>query len=148
MKRIALNLAVALTLASTMSFAVIKPVVVNPDTLQWHPANDLQGAEVAVISGNPEKKEPFIARVKLPANFKIPVHTHDINEYDTVMTGTLYLGSGAKFDTDHALEVPAGSFVMIPAKLQHYAWTKEETILQVNGVGPWGMIYNHDKNKN
>ena len=26
-------------------------------------------------------------------------------------------------------------------KTNHFAWTKEETIVQVHGVGPWGFTY-------
>lgn len=129
------------TFTTAVALAASPVVVVNPDTLKWQPAADLPGAEFAVMSGNPEKHEPFIARVKLPANFKIPVHTHHINEYDTVVSGAIYLGTGAKFDAKHTQEISAGSFVMIPAKVQHYIFTKEETVLQVNGMGPWGMVY-------
>src|SRR3990167_2267007 len=141
MKKIVTSLFIALISAGTLAFAANGPIVVKSDTLQWHPANGLQGAEVAVISGNPEKKGPFIARVKLPANFQIPVHMHNINEYDTVISGAIYLGTGKTADLNNTKEIPAGSFVMIPAKLQHYAFTKEETILQINGMGPWGMVY-------
>jgi anti-sigma factor ChrR (cupin superfamily) len=141
MKKMMTSLVVALTLSSSMAFAANKLTVLSPSDLQWFPATDLKGAEVAIVSGNPEKKEPFIARVKLPANFQIPVHTHHINEYDTVISGALYVGTGAKFDADNGEKISAGSFVLIPAKLQHYIWTKEETVLQVNGMGPWGMVY-------
>src|SRR5688572_7480102 len=138
MKKIITSLFIALLSAGTLAFAANEAIILKSDTLQWHPANGLQGAEVAVLSGNPEKKGPFIARVKLPANFQIPVHSHNINEYDTVISGVLYFGTGTKIDADDVQEIHPGSFLMIPAKLQHYAWTKEETILQVNGMGPWG----------
>ncbi len=143
MKRIIMGIFIVLTSTMALASSSKEPIVIKSDTLQWYPARDLKGAEVAVVSGNPEKKGPFIARVKLPANFQIPVHTHNINEYDTVISGELYLGTGPKVDKDQAQAIPAGSFIMIPAKLQHYAWTKEETILQVNGTGPWGMVYKH-----
>jgi len=26
-------------------------------------------------------------------------------------------------------------------KTAHFAWNKEETIVQVHGVGPWGVTY-------
>lgn len=138
---IKLIFAVFLMGISLQTYAANEPTIVNPDTLKWAPSKSLPGAEVALISGNPEKKGPFIARVKLPANFQIPVHMHAINENDTVLSGKLFLGIGTEMNTEQGMEVPAGGFVMIPAKLSHYAWTKEETILQINGMGPWGMIY-------
>lgn len=141
MKKIVISLFITIVAAGTLAFAASEPSIVKSDHLQWQPANGLPGAEVAVVSGDPEKKGPFIARVKLPANFQIPVHTHHINEYDTVISGAWYLGTGAQFSANQAQKIPAGSFVMIPAKLQHYAFNKDETILQVNGMGPWGMVY-------
>ena len=144
MKKLIVGLVLALSLVGAAVAAPNKLVVVNSDSLQWKPANGLPGAEVAVISGDPTKKEPFIARIKLPANFTIPAHTHAINEYDTVISGVLNVGVGKTVDMNHGDAISAGSFIMIPAKLSHYAWTKEETILQINGVGPWGMIYKHN----
>ncbi len=147
MKQMILSAMIGL-LSINFAIAANQPTIVKPDTLKWQPANDLPGAEVAMMSGDPDKKEPFIARVRLPANFHIPVHSHHINEYDTVISGAFYLGIGNKVDANHMQKLSAGSFVMIPAKLPHYAWTKQVTILQVNGMGPWGMVYKKpDDNK-
>lgn len=144
MKKILVCLVVTVTLlVNVQAHSKSEPVVVSSDSLQWMAANGLPGAKVAIVSGNPEKKEPFIARIKLPANFQIPVHQHAINEYDTVISGILYLGVGDKADKSQVIKISKGNFVMIPAKLLHYGFTKKETVLQVNGVGPWGMIYNH-----
>jgi hypothetical protein len=35
----------------------------------------------------------------------------------------------------------AGAFGFWPAGMKHFAWTKGETIIQVHGVGPWGINY-------
>jgi len=29
----------------------------------------------------------------------------------------------------------------MPAKMHHFAWTKEETVLQVHAAGPWKFNY-------
>src|SRR6478735_7359921 len=85
-------------LSGVVQAATIKPVL--PDTLNWQDAHTLPpGAKVAILSGNPTKKEPFIARVKLPANYTIPPHSHPVPEYDTVLSGTLYVGTGDNFNT-------------------------------------------------
>ena len=119
----------------------ITTVLPDSDTLQWTDSKNLPGAKVAVLMGNPAKREPFIARIKLPADFTIPVHTHPVNEYDTVISGTYYFGSGDKINIEKVVALPAGSFVSIPARTEHYGLIKNETIIQVNGIGPWGMIY-------
>ena len=35
----------------------------------------------------------------------------------------------------------AGGFVRIPVGEAHFAWTEEETIVQLNGLGPFGIEY-------
>jgi hypothetical protein len=34
-----------------------------------------------------------------------------------------------------------GSFAVMPAGVRHFASMKGETILQLHGVGPWGITY-------
>ena len=41
--------------------------------------------------------------------------------------------------TTHAL--PAGAIGIIQPGAAHYAWTEDETIVQLNGTGPWGINY-------
>lgn len=135
-----------LALVSTGALATT-PVIVNPDNLHWQPIKELPGAEVAVISGDPSKKGLYVARVKFPANYQMAVHTHKVPEYDTVLSGTLYVGMGSTVDTEHGQKIVTGGFVTIPPNVPHYSWTKEETILQINGMGPWGTFYTNNNNK-
>jgi hypothetical protein len=37
--------------------------------------------------------------------------------------------------------MPAGGFLFLPAKMNHFAWTDEETIVQINGRGPFDIHY-------
>jgi quercetin dioxygenase-like cupin family protein len=114
----------------------------NQNLLDWHAVTNMPpGAEVAILSGNPEKSGHFVARVKLPANYIVPAHSHDINEYDTVISGTYYLGTGTIADAKVGVALHAGDFVEVPANLKHYGYTKEPTIIEINADGPWGMIY-------
>jgi quercetin dioxygenase-like cupin family protein len=132
----------AIGLSSHVYATTTQVVTATPEELKWTATQALPaGAEVTVLSGNPAKKELFSARVKLPANYIVPAHSHAITEYDTVISGTYYLGTGKVVDTEKGVALPAGSFAMLPPHTPHYGWTKEETVLQVSGVGPWGMIY-------
>src|SRR5688572_25151994 len=116
----------------TEASQVKKPIILNPDSLTWDEVHSMPpGVEVAVLSGDPTKKEPFVARIKIPAGYTVPVHSHAINEYDTVISGGYYLGFGHKVDMKQGTLLRKGSFVMIPAKMKHYGWTREETILQI-----------------
>jgi hypothetical protein len=37
--------------------------------------------------------------------------------------------------------LPAGSFMLMPPGTNHFAWVKEETIIQINGTGPWALNF-------
>ena len=119
--------------------------VVNSNNLKWVDLENMPaGAKMAILSGDPEKHEPFVVRIKLPGHYFIPPHRHPINEYDTVISGTLYIGLGHQKDLTKGHRVNAGDFTMIPANLEHYTWTKKDTILQIGGFGPWKTIYSKE----
>lgn len=125
-------------LLSNVSQAItLGPVVVKADNLKWFAVKDLPpGAEVATVFGDPTRHAYFIVRIKLPANYSIPRHTHPINEHDTILLGKLYFKVGSKSGS-----LAAGDFIEFPANVAHATWTKEETIIQINGVGPWKVVY-------
>ena len=51
------------------------------------------------------------------------------------------MGAGEKFEESAAKELPTGSFVVMPMKQPHFAMTKGETVVQLHGMGPWGITY-------
>jgi hypothetical protein len=118
-------------------------VMVVPDGLTWGegPASLPQGAKIAVIEGDPSKEGPFTMRGKLPANYKIPPHSHPGIEHVTVISGAFYMGLGETFDESKATKLPAGGFAVMDIGTKHFAFTKEETIVQIHGIGPWGINY-------
>ena len=114
-----------------------------PDQIQWGaaPPGLPAGAQMAVLDGNPEKKGSFTVRLKMPAGYKIPPHTHPTTERVTVISGNGHLGMGAKFDEAAGQSLPPGGFVVLPAGMQHFAWATEETILQIQSEGPFKINY-------
>ena len=118
------------------------PMTIAPKDLKWEDVPILPpGAKVAIIEGPLDQAAPFILRFKFPANYKVPAHWHPAVEHVTVLSGTLHMGTGDKLDTKKTHAVPAGGVVIIPAKTNHFGWTKEATVVQVHGVGPWGITY-------
>ncbi len=95
--------------------------MVAPKDLKWEDNPALPpGAKVAVIEGPLDQATPFIVRVKLPANYKIPAHRHPAMEHATVLSGTLHIGTGDKLDAKKTQAVPAGGVVIMPAKTNHF----------------------------
>jgi hypothetical protein len=62
-------------------------------------------------------------------------------EHVTVISGTFHMGKGDKFDMGKTKALTPGGFAIMQPGTQHFAWTKEETIVQIHSVGPWGVTY-------
>jgi hypothetical protein len=118
-------------------------IMVVPDGLTWNdgPASLPPGSKIAVIEGDPSKEGPFTMRIKLPANYKIPPHWHPAIEHVTVISGSLHMGLGETFDEATATKLPAGGFAVMDIGTKHFAFTKEDAVIQLHGIGPWGINY-------
>jgi quercetin dioxygenase-like cupin family protein len=117
--------------------------IVAPQQIKWAPAPAVlpPGAEVAVLFGDPTKEGLFAMRLKLPAGYSVPPHTHPVDEVVTVISGTFALGMGETADQSKAQALPAGSFFALPPDTAHYVFIDEETVIQISTVGPWGLTY-------
>ena len=115
----------------------------SPAEVKWKdgPASLPAGAKFAVLEGDPAKDGPFVMRLWFPDGFRIQPHWHPKVERVTVVSGTLNLGMGEKFDQSATRELPAGTFGFWPAGMRHFAWAKGETVLQLHGTGPWMITY-------
>lgn len=117
-------------------------IMVTPGDLKWVDVGSLPpGAKLAVIEGPMNEAVTITARLKLPANYQIPAHWHPGVERVTVLSGTFYYGMGDKLDAQKATALVAGSVIVMPPHMNHFAWTKEETVVQLNTTGPWGITY-------
>lgn len=127
----------------TASVSAEKPAahtVVAPEAINWLPFV-LPGTEIAVLSGDPAKPGPFVIRIKLHAELKVPPHWHPTDEHITIITGKAVVGMGEKFDLASGQEIAAGSYALLPKKMAHFIYAKEETITQVHGIGPFKVIW-------
>src|SRR5947207_13889369 len=118
-------------------------MVVTPADFKWQdgPPSLPKGTKMALLEGDPSKEGAFVLRVKMPDGYRIAPHTHPKDERVTVISGTLYLGRGGKFDQKAAKALPAGSYARTAALMKHFGWAKGETVLQLHGEGPWAIDY-------
>ena len=133
-----------LTVAQDMGGGAPAHILLAPDDIKWGdaPASLPPGAKLAVIEGNPKNAGLFTMRLKLPADYKILPHKHPADEHVTVISGMFCVGVNDKIDPAKTKELPAGGFAVAPAKIAMYAFTKDqETIVQIHGMGPWGIEY-------
>jgi len=118
-------------------------VMLTSGDLKWvdGPPSLPPGAKAAGMEGNAKEPGLFTMRLKFPANYKVSPHWHPADEHLTVISGTFYMGMGDKLDEAATKELPTGSFVVMPSKQPHFAMTKGETVVQLHGMGPWGITY-------
>jgi quercetin dioxygenase-like cupin family protein len=135
----------AVVLAGCISAAMAQDAhkMVSPEDIQWGPAPPVlpAGAEAAVLFGDPSKEGLFALRVKFPAGYAVPPHTHPVDEVVTVISGTFKLGMGETADASAATPLPAGSFFALPPETAHFASVDEETVVQITTTGPWALTY-------
>ena len=113
-----------------------------PADLKWADAPSLPpGAKIAVIEGKMSEAQAFTVRLSFPANYKLLAHWHPAVERVTVLSGTFHMGTGDKPDRARTMPLTAGSIAIMQPKTNHFAWTKEETVVQLHGTGPWGITY-------
>jgi quercetin dioxygenase-like cupin family protein len=120
-------------------------VIAAPVDAKWGPAPPLlpAGAQIAVLSGDPGKPAPYAVRLKFPANYAIPAHSHPTDENVVIVTGSLTFGMGDKLSKTAAANktLPVGGYALMPAGMNHYAFTTAGTTLILYGQGPVEFKY-------
>jgi len=147
--RIAVTVAIGLAVAAAVSVpkALAQTgdghTIVGASDIKWSPAPPSipPGAQAAILYGDPGKEGLFVLRLKLPKGYRLAPHTHPKPEIVTVISGTFQLGMGEAADLRKAQPLGAGSFLAMPPGMAHFAFTDEETVIQLNSTGPWSLTY-------
>jgi uncharacterized RmlC-like cupin family protein len=116
----------------------------TPDQIQYGPAPNFlpSGATLAVLEGNPMGATgDYTVRLKMPDGYKIAPHWHPKRENVTVISGTLKVGMGDKFDESKMMSFPAASFAYLDPSMHHYAMGSGETVVQIHGRSPLKFNY-------
>jgi quercetin dioxygenase-like cupin family protein len=134
--------AVAVTKLAAPASTAREHVSVSADQLKWMPAPPAfaKGAEMAVVAGDPSKKGMYVIRLKAPAGYIVPPHSHPLDEHVTVISGSLIYETGDKVDEKKAV-LKAGGFAKMPKGKVHYDVFVEDTVIQVHGEGPQGITF-------
>ncbi len=121
-------------------------VIATQAEAQWGPAPPMlpPGAQIAVLAGNPMGTGAYTIRVKMPANYAIPAHSHPTDENVVVVSGALTFGMGDKLAAGASTNktLSPGGFALMPADMNHFAYTTtEETTIVLYGQGPVEFKY-------
>lgn len=115
------------------------PTPILPDSLRWAGPPNIPALKAAWVLGADQKPGPYLLRVRLAANGRIPPHTHPDERSSTVLSGMIYVGFGETFDESKVVALPTGAVYVAPANVPHYVWAKDgDAEYQEAGVGPTG----------
>ena len=109
--------------------------------IEWKDFPSIAGAKIAVLEGPMNEAVPIIFRVKIPRGGKIPPHWHPGIEHVTTVSGHFAMGLGEKWDDKSMHTLGPGDVMIMQPKTAHYAMAKDEAVVQVHGMGPWGITY-------
>jgi anti-sigma factor ChrR (cupin superfamily) len=137
--------AVACGLALSVSASMAQTNMIDvpsPNDLKWVPAPAAfpKGAEYVVLSGD-MSTGPWVIRLKMPANYAVPPHTHTNIENVTVISGDVNIAMGAVLDKTKGTKIATGGYFMMPPGIQHYAYTEGGVIVQIHSGTPAGIAY-------
>jgi quercetin dioxygenase-like cupin family protein len=100
------------------------------------------GLQTVVIAGDAKSNGLYTMMFNLPANTKIPPHSHPDVRSCFVLSGTWYFAYGDVRDEAQLKTLPAGSHYTEPAGMNHFAETRDEPVIaECTAVGPTGTTF-------
>lgn len=136
--------AVIVTLAGSLALGQTTAVKTwNADNIAWQ-RTDTDGTKWAVLEGNKDEAgKTFTYAFFLPAGHW-EHHFHNQDARVAVVSGALKVAVGPELDKQGAQTYPVGSFLYVPANVQHTMGADVDTICIGTAVGPWKTHYEHD----
>ena len=110
-----------------------------PDQIDWkgRPGSVTQSA---ILLGDPTKPGLYVQLLKRGPNDWSQPHSHPNDRFITVLAGTMFIGTGAKFDRENTVPLKAGSFVRDIANQPHYNGSGPDGLtIEIVGIGPTTM---------
>jgi hypothetical protein len=116
--------------------------VTLPDQIRWAAwtGGPPHSAEMATLFGGLDKPGEYVVLMKWYPGYMSAPHTYVTDRLCLVLSGTWWVNSGANFDPNATVPVPAGGFVRRVAHTPHYdgvkTGTKEPVVIGIFGTAP------------
>lgn len=95
-----------------------------------------------IVSGDPTKAgAPYVIRLHNFDNQIVPPHWHPEDEHIVVIKGRWFLAHGDTFDRSRLRALNVGDYALVPKRMNHFAWSEGETVIQVHGIGPFEINF-------
>jgi hypothetical protein len=107
-----------------------------PDQIEWK-GRPGSGNQSAILFGDPSKPGLYVQLLKRgPNNWSQP-HSHPNDRFITVLAGTMWIGTGNKFDPENTVPLKPGGFVRDIANQTHFDGSKADGLtIEIVGIGP------------
>ena len=96
--------------------------------------------EMGTLYGGLDKPGPYLVLMKWYPGYMSAPHTYATDRFSLVLSGTGWVNSGADFDPENTVPVPAGGFVRRIARTPHYDGVKkdanEPAVIGLFGIAP------------
>src|SRR5437870_461302 len=116
--------------------------VILPDQIKWTAWTNgpPHSAEMATLFGGLDKPGEYVVLMKWYPGFMSAPHSYATDRLCIVLSGTWWVNSGADFDPNATVPVPAGGFVRRVAYTPHYdgvkSGAKEPVVIGIFGTAP------------
>jgi hypothetical protein len=106
------------------------------DQIEWK-GRPGSGSQSAILFGDPSKPGLYVQLLKRgPNNWSQP-HSHPNDRFITVLAGTMWIGTGKKFDSENTVPLKPGSYVRDIANQMHFDGSKADGLtIEIVGMGP------------
>ena len=128
--------------AAVLLFAFAGTADLNPEALVYKlPGQivwkDTPASATAILAGDPSKPGLYVELIRWHPGHGSRPHSHPNDRFIYVISGTWYVGTGANYDPDHMVAMPAGTSITHFGKQIHYDMAKdEEALIELVGEGP------------
>jgi hypothetical protein len=137
-----LQLAASGTIARASAINPSETQITPPDAIKWITWSGAPPhiGEMATLYGGLDKPGPYLVLMKWYPGYMSAPHSYATDRLSLVMSGTWWVNSGADFDPDSTVPVPAGGFVRRVAGTPHYdgvkRGAKQPAVIALFGIAP------------
>src|SRR5215831_9394572 len=119
-------------------------MITLPDAIKWDAwrAGTVppHSSEMATLYGSLDQPGPYLVLMKWYPGYASAPHSYATDRLSLVLSGTWWVNSGADFDPERMVPVPAGGFVRRVARTPHYDGVQKNApspaVIALFGIAP------------
>jgi hypothetical protein len=137
-----LPLAASSTTAQASKLDPAQTMITFPDAIKFVPWSGTppHSGEMATLYGGLDTPGPYLVLMKWYPGYMSAPHSYASDRLSLVLSGAWWVNSGADFDPNQTVPVPAGGFVQRVARTPHYDGVKrdakEPAVIALFGIAP------------